>query len=296
MKAQIASICLVWVCVLLVLASCKKDSLTQNEPAPKGAGDFLIKNGNVTIAGTLDLPTTGGPYPVMIFIPGSGRETREADRPAQNIVLPQGIALFRYDKRGLGQSTGSYQDVNLQNSPQLIPERASDVAAIVDFLTTHQDINPQQIFLWGTSQGGWVAPLVAMQSDKVAFIICANGGGSSVGIEGYYDELADDESKSIAELTAMLASYTGPHGYDPTAALQALNVPALWVYGGMDRSNPTYYDIAQLEKIKQERSKDITIFLFPNMDHDLIDVTTGQFDPELFPKVIAWASSRLGAQ
>jgi len=101
------------VCAILVLTSCKNDSPTPPDDAPKGAGDFSIKNGGVTITGTLDLPTTNGPHPVMIFIPGSGRETREADRPARDIVLPQGIALFRYDKRGLGQSTGAYQNVNL---------------------------------------------------------------------------------------------------------------------------------------------------------------------------------------
>jgi pimeloyl-ACP methyl ester carboxylesterase len=286
---------LVLVCVTLILTACKNDSPTPpaDDDAPKGAGDFSIKNGGVTITGTLDLPSTPGPYPVMIFIPGSGRETREADKPAQSVLLPQGIALFRYDKRGLGQSTGAYQNVNLLNSAQLIPERASDVLAIVNFLATHQDINPKQIFLWGTSQGAWVAPLVATQSDKVAFVICVNGGGSSVGIEIYYDDLADDESLSIEQLTAMLASYTGAHGYDPAAALQALNMPALWVYGGMDRSNPTFYDIALLEKIKQERNKDFTILLFPNMNHDLIDVTTGQFDPEFFPKIFEWGRNRL---
>jgi len=47
-------------------------------------------------------------------------------------------------------------------------------------------------------------------------------------------------------------------------------------------------------KIKQERNKDITIFLFPNMNHDLADVTTGQFDPEFFPKIIVWSKSKLG--
>ncbi len=286
---------LVLLSIIFALAGCKDDAPTPpNDDTPKGAGDFSIKNGDVTITGTLDLPSTAGPYPVMIFIPGSGRETREADRPAQNIVLPQGIALFRYDKRGLGQSSGAYQNVNLQNSAQLIPERASDVLAIVNFLATHQDINPKQIFLWGTSQGGWVAPLVANQSDKVAFIICVNGGGSSVGVEIYYDDLADNASLSIAQLTAMLANYTGAPGYDPATALQALKVPALWLYGGMDRSNPTFYDIAQLEKIKQERNKDITILLFPNTNHDLLDVTTGQFDPELFPKIFAWGQSKLG--
>jgi pimeloyl-ACP methyl ester carboxylesterase len=283
------------VSIIFALVACKDEAPTPpTAEAPKGAGDFSIPNGNVTIAGTLDLPSTPGPYPVMIFIPGSGTETREADRPVRDLLLPQGVALFTYDKRGLGRSTGAYQNVNLQNSAQLIPERASDVLAIVNFLATHQDINPKQIFLWGTSQGGWVAPLVANQTDKVAFIICVNGGGSSVGIEGYYDDLADNASLSIEQLTAMLANYTGMHGYDPVAALQALNVPALWVYGGMDRSNPTFYDIAQLEKIKQERNKDITVLLFPNMNHDLIDVTTGQFDPQFFPKIFEWGRSKLG--
>ncbi|NUO79985.1 alpha/beta fold hydrolase [candidate division KSB1 bacterium] len=296
MNARIFLNGLVLVCVTLILAACKNDSPTTppENDAPKGAGDFAIKNGEVTIAGTLDLPSTPGPYPVMIFIPGSGQETREADRPVRDILLPRGVALFRYDKRGLGQSTGAYQNVNLQNSTQLIPERASDVLAIVNFLATHQDINPKQIFLWGTSQGAWVAPLVANQTDKVAFIICVNGGGSSVGVEIYYDDLADNASLSIEQLTAMLANYTGAHGYDPTAALQALNVPALWVYGGMDRSNPTFYDITQLEKIKQERNKDFTVLLFPNMNHDLIDVTTSQFDPQFFPQIFAWGQSKLG--
>lgn len=294
MNAQKILLRLVVVSAISILSACKNDSPTPPNEAPKGAGDFAIKNGDVTITGTLDLPSTAGPYPVMVFIAGSGRETREADKPAQSLTLPQGIALFRYDKRGLGQSTGAYQNVNLQNSAQLIPERASDVLAIVNFLATHQDINPKQIFLWGTSQGAWVAPLVANQTEKVAFIICVNGGGSSVGVEIYYDDLADNAALSIAQLTAMLANYTGAPGYDPAAALQALQVPSLWVYGGMDRSNPTFHDIAQLEKIKQERSKDVTILLFPNTNHDLIDVTTGQFDSELFPKIFAWGRTKLG--
>ena len=70
-------------------------------------------------------------------------------------------------------------------------------------------------------------------------------------------------------------------------------MPALWVYGGMDRSNPTFADIAALEKIKQDRNKDFTILLFPNMNHDLIDVTTGQFDPQFFPKIFEWGRSKL---
>lgn len=278
------------VLIFLVQVSCGENSPT----GPEGAGDFLIKNGNLTIAGILDLPLTSGPYPVCIIVPGSGTETREAGKPVLDILLPQGIAVFRYDKRGLGQSTGTFEEVSVENSIRVLQDRASDVIAIVDFLTTHKDINPNQIFLLGSSQGGWVAPLVAMQSENVAFIICASGGGSPLGIENYYDGLADDASLSIEQLTTMLENYSGPLGYDPRSTLEALSVPTLWIYGGMDRSNPTFYDIDVLEKIKQERNKDFTISLFPFSNHELIDVRTGQFDPELFSKMIEWGNEQLG--
>jgi hypothetical protein len=116
-----------------------------------------------------------------------------------------------------------------------------------------------------------------------------------VGIEDHYSNLARDQSLSIQQLTAMLAAYTGPPGYDPKPALQSLSVPALFVYGGMDRSNPTFHDIPQVEAIKSERGKDFTVLLFPNTNHDLFDVTTGSFDPQLFPSIIAWARTKLRA-
>ena len=45
------------VLVFLVQVSCDDNSPTE----PEGAGDFLIKNGNLTIGGTLDLPLISGP-------------------------------------------------------------------------------------------------------------------------------------------------------------------------------------------------------------------------------------------
>lgn len=271
--------------LLLFMVACEADSPT----APGGAGDFFVWNGDVKIAGTLDLPSTGGPYPVMVVVPGSGTETRESDRPVVDIVVPHGIAVFRYDKRGIGQSTGAYQDVGTENSVHLIPERASDVSAIAGFLATHRDINPDQIFLFGTSQGGWVVPNAAIESENVAFIICGSGGGSSVGLSDYYDDLADNEALTIEEMTAMLGDYTGPRGYEPKPILEMLNIPALWFFGGMDRSNPTFYDITTIESIKEQSGKEFTICLLPFVNHELIDVRTGELTTELFGKLIEWA-------
>jgi hypothetical protein len=88
-------------------------AMDASAPAVQGAGDFFVRNGDVTLVGTLDLPPTPGPHPVMVFVAGSGRATRQDDRVAGGILLPQGIGLFTYDKRG-GSVHGHGPDVNLE--------------------------------------------------------------------------------------------------------------------------------------------------------------------------------------
>jgi len=269
---------------LLAVASCKDSA------APQDDGTIRIRNGNVTLAGTLDLPNTAGPHPVMVFVPGSGRTTREADRPAVDIALPQGVAVFRYDKRGLGESTGVFEEVNTENSARVLADRASDVRAIVDWLATRPGIRADRIFLWGTSQGAWVAPLVAALTSRVAFIICVNGGGSPVGTVIEYERIGRNAALSIDEMIRQAAAFAGPFGYDPLPVLTALRTHALWIYGGQDRFTPTALDIARLEQMQNPA---FTVRLFPRMNRDMIDVDTGAFPSTLFPEVFAWASARI---
>ncbi|MGH7467781.1 MAG: alpha/beta hydrolase family protein [Longimicrobiales bacterium] len=260
---------------------------------PQDPNLIFVRNGAVRLAGTLDLPTTPGPYPVMVFVPGSGRTTREADRPAVDIALPQGIAVFRYDKRGLGQSTGTFEEVSTANSERVLADRASDVRAIVDYLATHPRIRANQIFLWGTSQGAWVAPLVAAQTTRVAFIICVSGGGSPVGTVIEYGRLGQDAALSIDELTRRVTTFAGPFGYDPRSTLAALRLPVLWIYGGQDRFTPSQLDIP---RIQQLQNSNFTVKLYPRMTHDMVELETGTFPATLFPDVFEWAGPRLGLQ
>ncbi len=53
-------------------------------------------------------------------------------------------------------------------------------------------------------------------------------------------------------------------------------MPALWIFGGRDLSNPTANDVAILNRIQTQLGKDFTIHIFANADHNLIDVTTGR--------------------
>ena len=254
-------------------------------------GNFTTSSGDVTIAGTLDLPSTEGPYPVAVIVPGSGRSTREGSTAVSELILPHGMAVLRYDKRGVGESTGIFEAPGAENSIRIFNDLANDVLALVSFLKSQPNIDSKQIGLFGGSQGGWIVPLAASQSDDVAFIICTSGATNTVGISDYYDSLADDLSLSIDEVIEMLPNFSSVHGFDPLPSLKALNVPGLWIYGGEDRSNPTQADIAVLEKLIVDFEKNFTVLLFPFGNHDLIDVRTNELDPELIPSILNWMST-----
>lgn len=134
------------------------------------------KAGN-KLAGTLTLPKTGGPFPAVILISGSGpqdrNETLLGHKPFlvwADYLTRQGLAVLRYDDRGFGKSTGDFKAATSVDF-------ASDVLAGLTYLKTRREINPQKIGLVGHSEGGLIAPMVAAQSSDVAFIVLMAGPG-----------------------------------------------------------------------------------------------------------------------
>ena len=131
--------------------------------------EVKFSNGDVTLAGTLSLPLTKGPHPAVVLISGSDGNTRGTGLPGLPQFFAQnGIAALAYDKRGNGASTG---DLSVSGFDKL----AGDAAAGVRYLQSRPDINSSQVGLWGVSQGGWLAPLAAINTAKVAFVILHAG-------------------------------------------------------------------------------------------------------------------------
>lgn len=133
------------------------------------------REGIVTLAGTLTLPLTGGPHPAVVMITGSGPQNRDEElfgfKPFKiiaNHLTPNGVAVLRYDDRGVGGSTGN---VAISTSQDF----AGDVLAAVRFLRSRKDIDPDKIGLIGHSEGAIVAPLAAAFSKDVAFIVLLAG-------------------------------------------------------------------------------------------------------------------------
>lgn len=70
--------------------------------------EVRFQSGDATLAGELDLPTGEEPAPLVFIIHHSGPVTRDAYGYLAEILLPEGFAVFRFDKRGTGHSTGEY--------------------------------------------------------------------------------------------------------------------------------------------------------------------------------------------
>jgi dienelactone hydrolase len=114
-------------------------------------------NGDVMLAGTLLVPSGNGPHPAVVFVHGSGSETRDASSFLADYLTREGLASLTFDKRGAGASSGDWREADFN-------DLAKDVLACVEVLKTRRDINRNKIGLAGASQARWVAPLAASRS------------------------------------------------------------------------------------------------------------------------------------
>jgi len=135
------------------------------------------KAAGIKLAGTLTLPRTGGLFPAVLLITGSGSQDRDetifGHKPFMVIaddLTRRGLAVLRVDDRGVGGSTGSPTTATTEDF-------AGDVLAGVEYLKSRPDIDPHRIGLIGHSEGGVIAPMVAARSRDVAFVVLLAGTG-----------------------------------------------------------------------------------------------------------------------
>ena len=158
-----------------------KKAQEPSEPYPYHSEnvEFLNKKENFFLAGTLTLPRKEGKFPAVILISGSGQQDRNSDilghKPfliISDYLTRNGIAVLRYDDRGVGQSKG---DPSLSTSADF----AEDARAAIEYLRTRKEINSKKIGIIGHSEGGMIAPMIAANDKNIAFLVLLAGPGVS---------------------------------------------------------------------------------------------------------------------
>ena len=262
-----------------LLAGCSTAAPATREAAPLPA---YFENDGARLAFTLDLPAGHGPFPAVVFGHGSGRITRQDLAWTASQWTAMGFAVLRFDKRGVGESTGTYVFVGTKDSPWVFPQLAGDVAAGVRFLRTRPEIDPRRIGLFGGSQAGWILPYAARELGDAAFLVLYSGPVCTVGQEMFYSDIVErDFTHTIAEANARMSTFHGAPGYDPVPVLRSLDTPALWLLGLADRSIPVETTIENLQALKAA-GRPFEWQTYEGLDHSL--------GPQVWQDVARWAA------
>jgi pimeloyl-ACP methyl ester carboxylesterase len=113
----------------------------------------------------------------VVLVSGSGPQDRDetlfGHRPflvLADHLTRNGIAVLRYDDRGVGGSTGEF-------ATAITPDFADDAEGAVRYLLSRPEIDIGHIGIIGHSEGAQVAPIVANRWDDVAFTVLLAGTG-----------------------------------------------------------------------------------------------------------------------
>lgn len=127
----------------------------------------------VTLAGELTMPQQGGPFQAVVLISGSGPQDRDEALAGHKpfLVLSDhltraGFAVLRYDDRGFAESSGTFETADLYDF-------ADDAAGAYRYLQSRPEIDQSAIGYIGHSEGGYIAPVAARQTDPAFMVFLA---------------------------------------------------------------------------------------------------------------------------
>ncbi|HET6889823.1 MAG TPA: alpha/beta hydrolase [Pyrinomonadaceae bacterium] len=153
-----------------------------------------FQSGAVTLAGTVLIPPGQQRHPAIVLTHGSGSGPRIGNRMFADRFARNGLVVLLFDKRGSGESGGSWTNASLD-------DLADDAIAAANFLRSRDEVDPGHVGVWGVSQAGWVIPrAIARSPDAFQFAIVITGGGvKPIEVERYDYSQALDHLNVTAE-------------------------------------------------------------------------------------------------
>jgi dipeptidyl aminopeptidase/acylaminoacyl peptidase len=274
-----------------------------------------------TLAGELVLPEGIGPFPAVLLIGGTISDTRDGD-PAASLegkmpthgmlrvtadhLASRGIASLRWDKRGVGESTGGGRDTHAD-----VWTDVDDAEKALHALSAVPEVNSERIVVLGESAGGYFASLLAARTDlpagyilqgalytdiadMIAFnygrvaVYCALGQEARQWVEQvapmaykmsqHWPELVAAARRGDEEYKAgegdwayrvTLRRYHQELEYQPAEQFRHIQKPTLVIQGDKDMNVPPgdCYQVARA--LKQAGNDQVTLVIVPGADHSM---------------------------
>ncbi len=280
-----------------------------------------FKSNGVKIYGTLTLPersTQFPPFPACLFIGGSFPQTRDGNldnsqidwfptplpkrnlfRDEAQILSHLGIATFRYDKRGCGQSEGDFNTASLF-------DLVDDARRAWQWLQELPEIDAERVGVLGQSEGAAIALMLVAQNSNICFYIWQ--GGIFNNLEQIVKWQAEAFWKSdrakienfkqnvplmywiYKQIVPLIASAKrGDNFYrlgdrnwsknldlqnlkehldnPPSAFVDKVKCPVLILHGEMDRNTPPQEALLMQQALLKAGNQNVTTHIFPGLDH-----------------------------
>lgn len=285
------------------------------------ARDVAFTNGDVTLAGTLWLPASE-PLCGVVMVGGSGPADRHNDiffPPIREHLLSNSVAVLSYDKRGVGESSGTWVAASIDHY-------AADAVVAYNALRSHVDC---PVGLFGHSEGGWVVLRAAAACAGLAFVVTNSTPGMTPAEQdrfsvdyalraageppevvasalAFYDRLVELARRGMpfAEVQPLLltepafAKFYGDIDeeawlsvrpkldHNPVPDIAGLSCPHLALFGEFDPLVPVPPSVAAFGAARS----DVTIKVFPGADHRL-RTADDPYAPGYLPTLTEWMHS-----
>jgi dienelactone hydrolase len=211
------------------------------------------------LAGMLFIPEGDGPFPAAVIIHGSGTSRRDSGwyLTLTQYLQENDVVVLLPDKRGSEQSEGDWHRASFE-------DLATDSVAAVSFLKNLEEVTISGIGVIGLSQGGHIAPVVADQTQDVAFVVNIVGGAVPMHELLVYEETHNLRELGIlpglSDLLAYPASWSiikvrqrgfwdAVGNFDPIPYWQRVSVESLVLYGENDTNVPSSKSAAILRSL-----------------------------------------------
>lgn len=235
--------------------------------------NIRFKSAGVSLAGTVYKPRHS--HAAVVIVHGSGQESRM--RGFASLLAKNGISVLTYDKRGVGESGGTYSgpEVGTNNiDPANLTLLAEDANAAVNIL--HQQDKNLPIGLVGFSQAGWIIPIAANKNSHVDFMVLFSGPVVPTleqlrfqffteGKPDFWDNHTETETREHIRSDPDRYQFENT---DPHDALSTLYIPGLWLFGNKDVQIPVGLSIERLNTLKAQR-KPYEYCLFSTLGHNV---------------------------
>lgn len=277
--------------------SVERPDYTPPPGAPYTAEEVRIPTaaGHV-LAGTLTIPAGARtPLPAVITITGSGPQDRDESIPLLKGYRPfrqvadtlgrHGIAVLRMDDRGWGASAGDH-------AAATSADFAADVRAGLAYLRTRREIDPARLALVGHSEGGLIAPMVAVLEPALRAIVlmaapAQNGRtilqyqlGNAIRANPTLTQVQRDSAlrgvdRMIDSLGAAQPWMRFFVAHDPLAIVRRVQLPTLVLQGETDRQVTAEQAEALGAALRAGGNRRVEVRLFPRANHLFVEDADG---------------------